>query len=328
MVHAAFRVILVLVGMGMIKVMCAAFSTMRVYSSLNSPKQTRIVIAAVVAAGNNGWTLGTIMHNEGIQVPSFMISLRPFVVAWAETTNVQAITPCVEMKLTVVQPAWTMPLVNDSVPNKGKPKVNQIDALMRTSPNPSDGNLTMFRQTAIMPCVPANVQKNVDAVAARIISNLVMIPNDDDNGESFMARTVLICGPPAVGKSSVGRRVADLMDALLYTGYNPTRIGNCMFRVLADYDDRGIVFMCDEADLAMLAMMSNVAKDSEKNMSDAVDKASWNTLMDNMHYCFNIVLVLTTNLSEQEFKNLFVHYDPSGSMYRPGRIDEIITMDG
>lgn len=136
----------------------------------------------------------------------------------------------------------------------------------------------------------------------------------------------LLHGPPGCGKSTAVRMLTHKLDAKLYSEYNPVRVGESMRSLLSNHmylmdGTQRLVIGFEEFDVSLESIFAGKMKSTDEYILDAFDKQSWNTLWDTYRYRKYTVVVMTTNKSVAECRQLVHLHDASGSMLRAGRID-------
>lgn len=258
---------------------------------------------------------GTEQIRDGTRVPKLCASWRRSYVAW---THVRTVGLDAEYSETVVvlRPLWFGPLLADEERVQHARASCTIRVLTCPSNDSRYGLLREVAQAMVNPNVPDCIR-----VAATAVVDSMKSAFDDG------ARILALHGPPGTGKSTAARILAHRLDAVLYKSYDPTRVGECLARVVADNSgpDSPLVVVMEEFDIALAKIVRADIRAAAKQAVrlDATDKATWNSLLDDFKYYDNVVLVLTTNQTRELLRELCGD-DPS--YLRPGRVDAWFEM--
>lgn len=159
--------------------------------------------------------------------------------------------------------------------------------------------------------LPLKVAENSKAVSDLICATFIR--------NKCCASVYVLHGKPGAGKSISVRMAAHQLGAVLYPDYNPTTAGDNLSSMISAYtsDTVPLVVAFEECDLALQRIRNDNVTLNEKFKLDAHDKASWNKLMDMVNRRTNVILLMTTNRSFEEFQELA---DSDRSMFRKHRI--------
>ncbi|PNH01756.1 hypothetical protein TSOC_012316 [Tetrabaena socialis] len=215
-----------------------------------------------------------------------------------------------ELEVKVWHLRWKAPLVPDPVKKTVVRDGNTLDQLML-----SNGCVRLVTQAVCdRDAFPPTLFADVSNVA-RAMHDLVI---RKQYGSVFVLH-----GHPGVGKSTAVRVLANMLDATLFAGYNPTsttahRIGHNLLQLIADRSDqRYLVISYDEFDISFKEIVKGFTPRNEDGV-DACSKASWNDLFDTLKRSPKVVLVMSTNEPRDVIMSMS---DPSRSMLREGRVD-------
>jgi hypothetical protein len=257
------------------------------------------------------------------RVPKFVVFLmgaKPYLVCNSVDSHLGGLNQHIEITVHVVAFRGSPPIILEpDAPTKDDVEFDVITVLEPGSNDVSDTCLESFEQTAIDSDIPANVAADATAVADVMASEF--------HASGCKAKVFVLMGRPGCGKSLAVRALTLRLNATLYSLYNPTRTGECIWRLLATYPTKKspLVIAFEEFDVALANMMRGGVNETDKLRRDAIDKSSWNNLLDRFKRNKNVVLVMTTNRCDDELLNLVCLGD--SSMLRPGRVDRRILFN-
>jgi hypothetical protein len=170
---------------------------------------------------------------------------------------------------------------------------------------------------------------------------------------------VLLCGPPGCGKSTATRFLAQALDAVLVVGFDPIRVGAERLMAVIDNarlsSDEWVVIVVEEVDCALSRIEPHGARVSDDEPGDdgggddlddpdstrrrrqgpasargppascALDKASWNGMMDMLQFHTRVALVMTSNKTLEELDAIDA-LRGGGALLREGRVTQRIAM--
>ena len=128
----------------------------------------------------------------------------------------------------------------------------------------------------------------------------------------------LVSGPPGCGKSTSNRILANKLNGVLFSDYDPTRSMHDLWSThgFITGDNNVLIVVMEEMDIMLEKIVSGTVSD-KKNHVDIIDKVSWNNMLDKIKRVDNIVLIMNTNKSIKEIKDICK--DPS--YLRKHRVD-------
>ena len=133
--------------------------------------------------------------------------------------------------------------------------------------------------------------------------------------------TIFLHGVSGAGKSSVGYLVAKSLQASFCHTFQPTDPGDSFSSLVQDtHCEEPLVVVLEEVDTIVQAIHRKSIVPNAKVPTSVKDKASWSTLLDDMIFYKNVVLIMTSNQSKDSLDAL----DPS--YLRQGRIDLACAM--
>jgi len=136
--------------------------------------------------------------------------------------------------------------------------------------------------------------------------------------------TVFLHGISCAGKSSVGYLVAKQLKGAFCHTFQPTDPGDKFSSMVQDIreqtDYAPLVVVLEEVDCIVRAVHTKTVPINAKTPTLVKDKSSWSTLLDDMVFYKNIVLILTSNEPKEALDALDTAY------LRKGRIDASFAM--
>lgn len=150
----------------------------------------------------------------------------------------------------------------------------------------------------------------------------------------------ILQGRPGCGKSTAARLLThSIPGCVIYPTFDPTLPGENIAELMryTEYRCQKVVLVIEEFDVILDKMirMQATGSSSAPSISASVDhpslrievtsKAGWNNMMDRLQFQSRFVLVLTTNASSDELRNLDAQL--GGSLLRDGRITEWVRFD-
>jgi hypothetical protein len=221
---------------------------------------------------------------------------------------------------------WSCPIVPDlsQEPEHKQEKTNTIDVIINTSGDNERPDLRKFSQVAVSPLVSVDVENTCTKISRAIIDSC-----EFNEANSMYSRVVALTGKSGKGKSTSTRKLASLVkwefnkkfrndkNAVLCQ-FNPGRPGENIYSILDDHinGDYGIIVV-EEFDKLFCNICIGKGSEGNGKMSVQVyDKASWNTLLDNIHNMYNVIVVLTTNMTKEALLEVEKLHCNAGSMLR------------
>lgn len=131
------------------------------------------------------------------------------------------------------------------------------------------------------------------------------------------AFSVVLYGDPGSGKSSIARRVCEIVEGTLMP-YNPSRLGDNIDTMMSDASGPHVIVI-DEFDVTLRRVLSGELKDSNDVRYDITDKSTWNDLLDRLKRRVDVIIIMTTNASPDTI--LIDVCQGDASLIRQGRID-------
>ena len=138
----------------------------------------------------------------------------------------------------------------------------------------------------------------------------------------------IFSGPTGCGKTTTVRVVADNLNAMLFSEYSPIRENFNLWSVynyVAIYNNKPLVVAIEEFDVVLRAIQGTDGDGIKENRSkcDIVDKMSWNNTLDKIKRKHNIVLIMTTNKTIKEIREICC----DDSLIRKHRVDGFYIFD-
>lgn len=176
-----------------------------------------------------------------------------------------------------------------------------LDHIVRSSANLAWPWYSVNSKYAHLPGTPESELAQADAIARRALLQL----NEIGSG------VIMVCGPPATGKTSAGVRAAQLLgsNTVICTCLDPSRAGNLISEIIKTRDEHDpsatIIIIKNEIDMILDRLGSIPA--NAKLVTEVTDKSTWNDWLDDIHRCRNVVVWLTSNATTAKLAT----YDPS-----------------
>jgi hypothetical protein len=191
---------------------------------------------------------------------------------------------------------------------------NTIVCLLDVSTNPKQSMIGHFDEIAVAKAIPEAIVRRSTEVAQQMV--------DEFWAREQSACAFIVGGPPGSGKSIVARIVAHRLKGILFTGLNTTRCsGDSVWGYISDYADdpeTPLVLVFEEFDCALRSITRGEVHDTDECRVDTRCKASWNEFLTGLSRKTNVVLILTTNRTDEELLTIDCLGD--ASLLRPGRI--------
>lgn len=157
-----------------------------------------------------------------------------------------------------------------------------------------------------------------DDVDKNIIENSKQIANVicDKMYKERRSQIFMLSGPPGCGKTTTARIIAKQLNATLYPDYTPIRPEYNLWSSYnyVKYNSQALVVVMEEVDVVIKAIKNGKITSTKCNI---MDKISWNNTLDKIKRMNNIVLIMTTNKSLNEIKDMC----NDDSLTRKHRID-------
>jgi hypothetical protein len=288
------------------------------YSSHSDRKKTKLLIAALHKTTRPKLVFGEVLVDEQTVFPAvvlaagFAVITQESYLGLAGDKNVQ---------VTVYRWRWLPPLVEPpKKPEQLDPTDdNTLTVLENTSNNVGQLDVEEFVEVAISRHVPDSARRRAMTCAEHILRSYT-----ENNCES---QTYVICGQPGSGKSMTVRAAAMLLNGVLYSDYDPTRAGECMFQHMTRHSspDVPLVIAFEEFDIALGNIARGIQVNSDHHRLDAHDKASWNRLLDRVARKRYLVVIMTTNVLPDQLVTDVCRGDIS--LLRKGRVTQFVVMN-
>lgn len=133
----------------------------------------------------------------------------------------------------------------------------------------------------------------------------------------------LVIGETGVGKSYLGRLLANRINGSLCDEFDLTKPGNDLYGLLDLVEptyENPIIVMIDELDKSIIRIDEENIQEHKYMRIPCVDKDSWNRFIDQIHDIDNVVIIMTTNRTVEWYM------DKDSSYVRKGRINQIFHM--
>jgi hypothetical protein len=223
----------------------------------------------------------------------------------------------VDVAVKVTRFAWHGALVPDPVSSTINDTSNAITTFRNISTCPTSPEIETFSEVAMPDSVPENVRTRSTKAANRMAAVY--------NKGKGVAQVFIISGSPGIGKSLSARMLAKEVDGELYSGYDPTRPGNSIWKIIYRMNEKPIIIVIEEFDVLLTNLMSGLVNDSDTVLLDAKCKATWNNLLDNIKLFRKVIVVMTTNLNDDQL--LCGACKGDASLLRSGRVSERIDLN-
>lgn len=263
-------------------------------------------IDQVTANLTSCWRFGNeLVH--GRMIPLYAIGLNPFVIVVTQIT--MTMTGERRPVMTVIRAYNSGPIIPDvSSADKNMCPKDSISIIEYDM-----GAKILCFERAVSHLVPESVVANATHVAISIRDEY-MAANCDN-------MVYILHGHPGCGKSITLRVLAQyLSDSDLYADYDPTCNFSPLFEILMHNTPTIVGY--EEFDVSFKKIVCDAVRSerSSKHFAkvDAVDKASWNRMIDKFKRRTKSILVMTTNLGVDDMLPL-CNGDPS--LLRHGRVD-------
>ena len=226
---------------------------------------------------------------------------------------------CSEMYLTNVKTNVTDKLLSNSNSNDDKGDVKTKRRTIRIYKNVSSSRRWTEWLSRLIPF------HFVPTARQTAIINEIVQKSDTKFLKNHVA---LVYGPPGSGKSSLAAMLADQIDAVLVTDFNPFEPGQILEQLLSQIeeykDGKKIVILIDEVDIPLAECSSwfRWFRQPHPEVRTMIPdgKKGWNEFFDMVHREVpNVIFIMTTN-----DKNLVRKHDKS--MFRENRVDTITSL--
>lgn len=192
--------------------------------------------------------------------------------------------------------------------------------------NISKDNLTIvepFNEESEEIVVPTNISENIVNKAISISNEICKEFYDKKQSQIY-----IFSGPTGCGKTTTARIIANGLNAMLFSEYSPIRENFELWSVynyVSVYNNRPLVVTIEEFDIVLEAIndKSGVGIKENRSKCDIVDKMSWNNTFDKVKRKQNIVMILTTNKTIKEIRELCC----DDSLIRKHRVDGFYIFD-
>ena len=135
----------------------------------------------------------------------------------------------------------------------------------------------------------------------------------------------LLQGTPGCGKSTSSRLLTRALgsNTMLFPSFDPTTPGESLSDMLRYVDQNNlVVIVIEEFDVVLQKMMDKPVRAHKNLRIEVSDKASWNNMLDALQFQSRMILVLTTNISDDALRKL--DEGLGGGLLRSGRITQWI----
>ena len=189
----------------------------------------------------------------------------------------------------------------------------------------SNNNITIvesFNEETEEIVVPDNISKNIINMANSISKEICETFYNKKQSQIY-----IFSGPTGCGKTTTARIIADNLNAMLFSEYSPIRENFNLWSVynyVSVYNNKPLVVTIEEFDVVLHAIKDNghgIKEDRSK--CDIVDKISWNNTLDKIKRKNNIIMILTTNKTIKEIRELCC----DDSLIRKHRVDGFYIFD-
>ena len=133
----------------------------------------------------------------------------------------------------------------------------------------------------------------------------------------------VVIGETGVGKSYLGRLLANRINGSLCDEFDLTKPGNDLYGLLELVEPtykNPMIIMIDELDKSIIRIDGELIQEHKYMRIPCVDKDSWNRFMDQIHDIENVIILMTTNRIKEFFDDMDTSY------LRQGRINKIFHM--
>lgn len=161
---------------------------------------------------------------------------------------------------------------------------------------------------------------HIDTIIWNNIKNVVeSIIDDYNNNKSQISKVYILHGSPGCGKSTTLRILTNKLNGILFSEYDPTKV-HSIKNIIRNYKDiEPLIIGYEEFDVSFDKIINdNVKNDYEDIILDAINKASWNNLIDYIKRKKNIIFIMTTNKTIDQIKDMV---KKDSSYFRSGRVD-------
>jgi hypothetical protein len=309
-----------LVGSVVPALMYAAVHSVLRQTSYSTNNNYKNVLAVLELVHKRAWfSVGQKYYWQNRWVSSWYVG-RWFVCRVHTTTDADT-----RMSLTV--DVWKLKLASQPLDEAVSKTADDsvINVITRAHGAVSQFDVHTESQLCVLPCNSAKVDV---AQSAAVVDGIVSAfrATDPASGRSLGQNRFVLCGKPGIGKSTVPRLVTERLkrtnDTYLYT-LNPCTPGESIVKA-RDYaglctEDLCVVVI-EEFD-CVLDRLGKVHVGETTATAMVTDKQSWNNMMDYIAYVPNVLLIMTTNRSKEELRDLY-----DASLTRDGRVSAFFEM--
>jgi hypothetical protein len=249
------------------------------------------------------------------KVPLFVIS--PKFVLWA-SVSLGGWDSQTLVQFNFYQIRGQKDFIEDPMTPTRKTGGNWIRVVTNVSNNPSDQETRIIKQRAIPEGLPQEIMDNIKFAASSMLKLFA-------DGNCF-GKVFIISGRPGIGKSTAAREFTSKNhdDSCLVVNYNPTRRGDCFMKLVHDHsreDTSVLTIVVDEVNVMIDKILSKEVFETDSTIPDVLDKASWNSWLQEVQNIPNVVVIMTTNVPVHGILEMF---KGDHSMVRDGRVHGII----
>jgi hypothetical protein len=245
--------------------------------------------------------------------PLLLLAVHPPLIAYTSISHT-SMTGNAILTIDVIWPRWAKPPFKVDVQPPQVKTANMISVLQCTSNRDENAHELEEVHELVYPRRGISEQAIQDAttVATAIV--------DVYKRNECVSAVYVLHGQPGVGKTTAVRILAHMLDAILYADYNPTTPTDNLLGLSSTYagSDQTMVIAYEECDVTFAKIAAGNIRRPDDYRPDAIDKGSWNRVIDTFKRRTNVILVMTTNATYDELSAMA---DPAHSMLREGRVD-------
>jgi hypothetical protein len=286
----------------------------RVYRSSGSSSDRKMAVEVIGALNQIpcAFKLGVEVWNQHM-VPTMLVSRVAVAVCSVEMTGLYGDKNVViEVYRPRLGSIGGKPLVPDRPPPPCEDS-DTIQVLERSSNRDDDDgvNETTERVVPLMG-LGEEVMRNAEAVASCIV--------EDYRRGLGSARVYVLHGRPGCGKSSTVRMVTQKVSGVLYPTFDPTTSAVSVKSIMSMWSsaETPVVIGYEEFDVTFRHIAMGTLTKPSVMLPDALNKASWNAMLDCIKRKKHVIFIMVTNKSFDEIRALTCG---DASLLRLGRVD-------